>query len=98
QLISKLSLHDALPIYLLTFDSIFEEPLGYYLIKCFLTSDINIDKVIFIKDVKIFKTLNDPTIRKSIAKLIYESYCKEDIKTSNRSEEHTSELQSRENL
>ena len=32
----------------ITFDTIFHEPLGYYLIKCFLIHELSVDKVCFV--------------------------------------------------
>ena len=37
----------------LTFDSIFNEPIGYYYIKCFLLADYAVDKACFIKGMYI---------------------------------------------
>ena len=58
----------------ITFDSIFHEPLGYYLIKCFLIHDYSVDKAIFVSDVELFKTLVDPSARLRVSKRIYDKF------------------------
>eukprot|EP01084_Bolivina_argentea_P047385 87302_1 len=60
---------------LLTFDIIFEEPIGYYFIKSYLKSQHSIDKAIFVRDVDIFKTLNDPAALKEVANRIFNTFC-----------------------
>lgn len=41
----------------LTFSDIFHEPIGYYLMKCFLIADYSVDKAVFISDVELFKKM-----------------------------------------
>ena len=50
----------------LTFDTIFREPTGYYLIKCFLVADYSVDKAVFIHDVDVYKTMRDPQARAKV--------------------------------
>lgn len=57
------------------FKNVFHEPLGYYLMKCFLISDYSVDKAVFVSDVELYKTLRDPSARLKVAKLIFERFC-----------------------
>ncbi|ETO33110.1 hypothetical protein RFI_03999 [Reticulomyxa filosa] len=88
----------------LTFSAVFDEPIGFYLIKCFLETENSIDKVkytfppyfvavtthfflvrqcfhltrlcaIFVKDVQVYKSLQDRAARLHIAKKIYNRFC-----------------------
>eukprot|EP01084_Bolivina_argentea_P017258 32235_1 len=59
----------------LTFNKIFGSPLGFYLIKCFLVLNHNDDKAVFVSDVKLYKSLTDPSARIHISKKIYLKYC-----------------------
>lgn len=55
----------------LSFDRIFAQATGYYMIKCFLMSDYAVDKAIFIKDVEAYKRMRFESARRKIAKLLY---------------------------
>lgn len=59
---------------LITFDKIFNEPTGYYLMKCFLIADFSVDKAVFLKDCKLYKAMNDPSARLKIGRLIYDRF------------------------
>ena len=59
----------------IVFKEIFKQPLGYYLIKCFLVLNGSDDKAVFVSDVKLYKTLTDPSARIHISKKIYLKYC-----------------------
>ena len=41
----------------LAFDQIFQEPTGYYVLKCFLMADYAVDKAIFIQDVEAYRNM-----------------------------------------
>mmetsp|Transcript_15563 Transcript_15563/g.30555 ORF Transcript_15563/g.30555 Transcript_15563/m.30555 type:complete len:616 (-) Transcript_15563:407-2254(-) len=58
----------------LTFDRIFSQPTGYYMIKCFLVADYAVDKAIFIKDVEAYKSMRFESARAKIAKLLYQRF------------------------
>jgi len=58
----------------LTFDRIFDQPTGYYMIKCFLVADYAVDKAIFIKDVEAYKSMRFESARAKIAKLLYQRF------------------------
>jgi len=58
----------------LTFDSIFNEPTGYYMIKCFLVADYAVDKAIFIKDVEAYKSMRFESARRKVALLLYQRF------------------------
>jgi len=58
----------------LTFHWVFREPVGYYHMKLFLISDYSVDKAIFLNDVRLYKTLNDPKARLAVAKLLVERF------------------------
>jgi len=58
----------------LTFDSIFNEPTGYYMIKCFLIADYAVDKAIFIKDVEAYKSMRFESARRKVALLLYQRF------------------------
>lgn len=47
----------------LTFQYIFQEPTGFYMIKCFLIADYAGDKALFIKDVEAYKTMRFESAR-----------------------------------
>eukprot|EP01083_Nonionella_stella_P050865 135167_1 len=63
---------------LINFDTVFHEPTGYYLIKCFLTADYSVDKAVFISDVELFRTLRDASARFKVAKLLYDRFVGEE--------------------
>lgn len=63
---------------LLTFDKIFAENTGFYLIKCFLIAEYVVDKAIFIKDVEMFRSMRFESARKKVAKLLFERFVAED--------------------
>eukprot|EP00475_Leptophrys_vorax_P003971 TRINITY_DN1231_c0_g1_i1.p1 TRINITY_DN1231_c0_g1~~TRINITY_DN1231_c0_g1_i1.p1 ORF type:complete len:645 (-),score=190.06 TRINITY_DN1231_c0_g1_i1:64-1998(-) len=63
----------------LRFDAIFEEPTGFYLMKCFLIGDYSVDKAVFIKDVELFRKMRDPSARIKIGRLIHERFVAEDV-------------------
>jgi hypothetical protein len=58
----------------LTFDRIFHQPTGYYMMKCFLVADYAVDKAIFIKDVEAYKSMRFESARRKIAKLLYQRF------------------------
>lgn len=58
----------------LTFDRIFSQATGYYMIKCFLMADYAVDKAIFIKDVEAYKRMRFESARRRIAKLLYQRF------------------------
>lgn len=58
----------------LTFDRIFSQPTGYYMMKCFLVADYAVDKAIFIKDVEAYKSMRFESARRKIAKLLYQRF------------------------
>eukprot|EP01083_Nonionella_stella_P084932 235215_1 len=60
---------------LLTFNTIFHEPVGTYLIQTFLVTEHSVDKAIFVNDVELFKKLNDPSARQNVASKIYTKFC-----------------------
>lgn len=62
----------------LTFDKVFHEPTGYYLLKCFLTADYSVDKAVFVSDVELFGQLRDTSARRKVGKLIYDRYLDEE--------------------
>ncbi|CEP03536.1 hypothetical protein PBRA_009421 [Plasmodiophora brassicae] len=62
----------------LTFSQIFHEPIGYYLLKCFLIADYSVDKAVFISDCELFKKMRDPSARLKLAKLIFERFVADD--------------------
>lgn len=59
---------------LLSFKQIFQEPTGYYCIKCFLVADYAVDKAIFVKDVQAYQKMRFESARRKIAKLIYHRF------------------------
>ena len=63
---------------LLTFDHIFNEPLGQYLIKWFVQNRDS-HKIEFIQQVKIYKKLKHSQNKQNIARKIYEKFCKTQI-------------------
>lgn len=58
----------------LTFDSIFNEPTGYYMMKIFLIADYAVDKAIFIKDVEAYKSMRFESARRKVALLLYQRF------------------------
>lgn len=58
----------------LTFDRIFSQATGYYMMKCFLMADYAVDKAIFIKDVEAYKRMRFESARRKIAKLLYQRF------------------------
>lgn len=54
----------------INFDTIFHEPTGFYLIKCFLIADYSGDKALFVKDVESYKSMRFESARKRISKLV----------------------------
>eukprot|EP00484_Ammonia_sp_Unknown_P018451 CAMPEP_0197040342 /NCGR_PEP_ID=MMETSP1384-20130603/17069_1 /TAXON_ID=29189 /ORGANISM="Ammonia sp." /LENGTH=646 /DNA_ID=CAMNT_0042471083 /DNA_START=151 /DNA_END=2091 /DNA_ORIENTATION=+ len=60
---------------LLTFETIFHEPVGYHLMKSFLQTEHSVDKAVFIADVEVYKTLQDPRARENVATKIYQQFC-----------------------
>lgn len=56
---------------LLNFQTIFSEPTGFYMIKCFLIADYAVDKAIFIKDIEAYRSMRFESARRKIAKLLY---------------------------
>lgn len=59
----------------LCFEKVFHEPVGYHLMKSFLSSEHSVDKAVFIADVEIFKTLMDPRALQNVSIKIYEQFC-----------------------
>ena len=59
----------------LTFESVFHEPVGYHLMKSFLQTEHSVDKAVFIADVEVYKSLQDPRARENVATKIYEQFC-----------------------
>jgi len=59
----------------LTFENVFKEPVGYHLMKSFLRTEHSVDKAVFIADVNIYKTLQDPRARENVSAKIYEQFC-----------------------
>eukprot|EP01083_Nonionella_stella_P109883 320983_1 len=55
----------------LEFDKVFHNPVGDYLIQCFMTGDYSVAKARFIQDVDLFKKTRDVGTRAKIAKKIY---------------------------
>ena len=58
----------------LSFDHVFNQDMGYYLIKCFLTADYAADKAIFLEDVKQFRQMRYESARLRVAKLMFQRY------------------------
>eukprot|EP00457_Paulinella_chromatophora_P002456 gb/GEZN01002461.1/.p1 GENE.gb/GEZN01002461.1/~~gb/GEZN01002461.1/.p1 ORF type:complete len:645 (-),score=124.53 gb/GEZN01002461.1/:421-2355(-) len=58
----------------LDFDTVFHEPLGYYMIKCFLLADYAVDKAVFIKDCERYRTMRFPSARRKVAQLLYQRF------------------------
>lgn len=59
----------------LTFENVFKEPVGYHLMKSFLRTEHSVDKAVFIADVNVYKTLQDPRARENVSAKIYEQFC-----------------------
>eukprot|EP01084_Bolivina_argentea_P291465 500936_1 len=59
----------------LTFDSVFNEPIGYFFIKLYLESQHSIDKAVFIRDVELFKSLHNYDMQQQALHAIYQTYC-----------------------
>eukprot|EP00474_Spongospora_subterranea_P009656 CRZ10114.1 hypothetical protein [Spongospora subterranea] len=62
----------------ISFSHIFYEPIGYYLMKCFLVADYSVDKAVFISDVELYKKMRDPSARLKVGKLLFERFVAED--------------------
>jgi len=58
----------------LNFNSVFHEPTGFYLIKCFLTSDYGVDRAVFIKDCEAYRQMRFESARRKVAKLLYQRF------------------------
>eukprot|EP00808_Paulinella_micropora_P018521 g36395.t1 len=58
----------------LDFDTVFHEPLGYYMIKCFLLADYAVDKAVFIKDCERYRTMRFPSARRKVAQVLYQRF------------------------
>ena len=58
----------------LTFDNIFHEPVGFFLIKEFLKTEHSVVKAIFVRDVETYKELNDPRARQKVGYKIYKRF------------------------
>lgn len=58
----------------LTFDRIFSQPTGYYMMRCFLEADYAVDKAVFIKDIEAYKRMRFESARRKIAKLLYQRF------------------------
>lgn len=54
----------------INFNTIFHEPTGFYMIKCFLIADYAGDKALFVKDVESYKSMRFESARKKIARLV----------------------------
>jgi len=62
----------------LTFDAIFHEATGFYMMKCFLIADYCVDKAIFIKDVAAYKLMRFESARRKIALLLFNRFVSTD--------------------
>jgi rhodopsin kinase len=62
----------------LAFSHIFDEPTGYYMLKCFLIADYCVDKAIFIKDVEQYRSMRFESARKRISTLLYHRFVSQD--------------------
>eukprot|EP01084_Bolivina_argentea_P017267 32248_1 len=69
---------------MLTFEKVFDEPVGYHLMKLFLLNEGSVNKATFINDVKIYKQLHHPTARKNAANKIYQQFCAPQIYDDNK--------------
>jgi len=58
----------------ITFNHIFHEPTGFYLLKCFLISDYGVDRAIFIKDCEAYRAMRFENVRRRVAKLLYQRF------------------------
>jgi len=58
----------------INFQSIFQEPLGFYCIKLFLSSDYAIDKAIFVKDVETYRNIRFESARRIVARLLFQRF------------------------
>jgi len=58
----------------MNFNHVFHEPTGFYLIKCFLTSDYGVDRAIFIKDCEAYRQMRFESARRRVAKLLYQRF------------------------
>lgn len=58
----------------LTFDDIFSEPQGFYMLKSFLITQFCGEKAIFIKDVQNYKKMRFESARRKISKMMYKRY------------------------
>ena len=59
----------------LNFEAVFHEPVGYHLMKSFLQTEHSVDKAVFLSDVEVYKSLQDPRARENVANKIYEQFC-----------------------
>jgi len=64
----------------LDFNTIFHEPTGFYMIKCFLIADYVGDKAIFIKDVEAYRSMRFESARIKVATLLYHRFIADDEK------------------
>jgi len=58
----------------INFQTIFHEPLGFYCIKLFLSSDYALDKAIFVKDVETYRQMRFESARKKVAHLLFQRF------------------------
>jgi hypothetical protein len=47
----------------ITFQRVFVEPTGYYLLKCFLISEYSVDKIVFLNDLNVYRKMTNETGR-----------------------------------
>eukprot|EP00483_Globobulimina_turgida_P001948 UN01950 len=59
----------------ISFNRLFNEPLGYYFFTLYLQSQHSIDKAVFIRDVELFKSLRDYSSRKEALYQIFFTFC-----------------------
>jgi len=62
----------------LTFHSLFDEPLGFYLIKQFMIDDYSIEKANFLEDVATYRKMSDFGVRQRIGAAVFRQYCTDD--------------------
>eukprot|EP01006_Ploeotia_vitrea_P047889 TRINITY_DN67174_c5_g3_i1.p1 TRINITY_DN67174_c5_g3~~TRINITY_DN67174_c5_g3_i1.p1 ORF type:complete len:650 (+),score=379.44 TRINITY_DN67174_c5_g3_i1:134-2083(+) len=62
---------------LINFETVFHEPTGYYMIRCFLVSDYAGDKAIFIKDVETYKSIRFESARRRVASVLFDRFVSE---------------------
>eukprot|EP01084_Bolivina_argentea_P064387 117433_1 len=63
----------------MTFEHVFHEPVGYHLMKSFLQTEHSVDKAVFIADVEVYKSLEDPRARTNVANKIYDQFCAPEV-------------------